>query len=185
MSQSETPGPKLEATVTPQVIEQSAILKLLHISTQVITEESKEITDLSEPLNSFLRTYRDYHRIQDNFIATNPVLEERNDDDHRNVSEVDLRMLFSSDEYEEFKGHANGVETTFQRLKESLQFEDIKAKWFNQDLHLKNKSLKLKSPEAITYSHALSSMPNLEFPLEKDQDLVSTVPNLNYESQKR
>ncbi|KAI1145331.1 hypothetical protein F4825DRAFT_444150 [Nemania diffusa] len=58
-----------------------------------------------------------------------------------------------------------------QRLKESLQFEDIKAKWFNQDLHLKNKSLKLKSPEAITYSHALSSMPNLEFPLEKDQDL--------------
>ncbi|KAI1754929.1 hypothetical protein F4782DRAFT_466200 [Xylaria castorea] len=158
----------------PQVIvEQSAILQLLDITLHVATREEKETEEISQLVCNLRNRYQDYQRLWHNFFTKRPVLDESTDEHYINVTEADLKKLFSSDEYEEFKDHVQGVETSFQRLTQSIQLEDIKAKWTERTRRLLHPTKNRINDESyVTGSHsgAVETLHTLDFSVREERN---------------
>ncbi|KAI0442262.1 hypothetical protein F4803DRAFT_520003 [Xylaria telfairii] len=171
-SNVQPPSRDMENPLTPQVVvERSAILQLLEITLHVVTSEESETEEMVQLVYDLRNRYRDYHRLLQNFFAKRPTLDEVADEQFINVTETDLKKLFSSEEYDEFKSHVRGVEKNFQQLTQSIQLANIKANWTKRLLHsTKDRSNDEKQVEG-SYSTAVGMLHTLDCSVEEEQNM--------------
>ncbi|KAJ2978385.1 hypothetical protein NUW58_g7515 [Xylaria curta] len=156
--------------IKPQVfVEQPAILQLLDITLNVVTWEESETVEMSQLVSNLCNRYRDYQKLQQNFLTKRPVLDELTDN-HNDVTEADLKKLFSSDEYEEFKDHVQAVERTFQRLTHSIQLGPLNAKWTQRLLHPTKERVDGNNEVAGSYSGVIETLHTLDFSVQEEQN---------------
>ncbi|KAF2963343.1 hypothetical protein GQX73_g10229 [Xylaria multiplex] len=156
-------------SIIPQVVvEQSAVLQLLDVTLHIAGEGRTD--EMSQLVHDLRNRYREYQELRHNFLTTRPVLDELAREQYTDVTESDIKKLFSSDEYEEFKDHVQAVEKSFQLLTKSIQLEGIKAKWTRRLRHPITTRTDSENRVITSYSDAVETLHTLDFSVQEEKD---------------
>ncbi|KAI0444439.1 trypsin-like cysteine/serine peptidase domain-containing protein [Xylaria telfairii] len=149
--------------IRPQlVVEHSAVLQLLDIASRL--QGSNQNQDMSKLIHEVRNSYRAYLKLQQNFLVKNHTSGGLSNEQYTNVTEADLKKMFSRDEYQELTRYVLALERAFQELTQSIDLEDPTRSQKRDE-----------APEERCYARAVECLHSVDFSMENREFITETL----------